>query len=165
MKRPAFTIALILAIAGAARGQDSTDVAGIENAAATYIARFLLTPGKTVAFDSYARANNGVQRVMRPQARTSELAKKLGANRTGKKDEFFGCASSVPSTCRVRGVSTLVTIGQPVFQSGAAFITIDMLTAMENLPRVPVLFRGTTLQVEKRGANWVVIRTAGQSIS
>ena len=148
----------VFLIAATASSQQSSDAAQIETAAAVYSASHLLQG--TVAFDPAPTTLQEGARQTRGDAEGKALAAALRAKRVGNKDQFYSCAETSPSSCRVTGADVVVTMNRPEVHGDTAFIMIQTLRPTASA-RMPVERQETRLRLERRKGVWVVIGPVG----
>lgn len=138
--------------------QQLSEVAQIERAVATYTASHFLKG--TIAFDPAPKMLHAEVLPQRNADEVQALTTAFGATRVGDRSQFFSCASTKPSSCRVRGADVVVSMSRPEVSGGTAFVFVRTLRPTRSTRR-PVVRQDTRLRLEKRGSAWVVIGPVG----
>ena len=162
MNSLAYILVFAIGLHGSLVAQNLPEVRNIERSAAVYAAAHFFNETQVIAFDPVA--DNSGSTDSRSSGQIAELAGALRATKIGPKASFYSCSGVLPSTCSVREVDAVVSVGTPTVQGDAAFVSFVILKRT-GFVRVPVQRRTTTLKLERRGDKWIVVGQLGQSVT
>ncbi len=152
MKVIAFVSATVCTLALSLHAQQPSELQAVERAMVSYAGAHLATT-EVIVFDGVPTS---AKQATRPPAHVASLASALHAQRIGRTDDFYKCASSKPSTCSISGADAIISLSEPTIQGDTALITVRVLRATRS-QRAPVARSEDRYRLVRHGdGSWTV---------